>query len=134
MCELLRNRMRLLAAVTAGLVLTVGVRAEDQQPLERIAVIALTGKAGALDHLGADWKNSRLFVANQSNDTLEVVDVKNDKVLQQVSGQKQIHGIAYAADLDRIFAGNGEGVCNAIDGKLQPAQVDSGAEREQRAL
>jgi DNA-binding beta-propeller fold protein YncE len=95
----------------------LSVRAEDAQPLERIATIALKGKAGALDHLGADWKNSRLFVANQSNDTLDVVDVKNNMLVKQVSGQKQIHGIAYAADLDRIFVGNGEGVCNAIDGK-----------------
>jgi DNA-binding beta-propeller fold protein YncE len=117
MCELTRNGKVALAAVTVGLMLTVGVRAEEKQPLERIAVITLKGKAGALDHLGADWKYSRLFVANQSNDTLEVVDVKNDKLIKQVSGQKQIHGIAYAADLDRIFVGNGEGVCNALDGK-----------------
>jgi DNA-binding beta-propeller fold protein YncE len=117
MCELTRNGKVAFAAVTVGLMLTVKVRAEDKQPLERIAVIALKGKAGALDHLGADWKNSRLFVANQSNDTLEVVDAKNDKFLKQVSGQKQIHGIAYAADLDRIFVGNGEGVCNVLDGK-----------------
>jgi DNA-binding beta-propeller fold protein YncE len=86
-------------------------------PLERVATIPLKGKAGALDHLAIDSKNSRLFVANQSNDTLDVVDLKNNKLLKQVSGQKEIHGIAYAADLDRIFVGNGEGVCNAIDGK-----------------
>jgi DNA-binding beta-propeller fold protein YncE len=103
--------------VVACLLIPASVRAQDQQPLERIAVIALQGKAGALDHLAADWKNSRLFVANQSNDTLDVVDVRNDRLLKQVPGQKQIHGIAYAADLDRIFVGNGEGVCNALDGK-----------------
>jgi DNA-binding beta-propeller fold protein YncE len=117
MFELMRNGKVAIAAVTVGLMLTVSVRAEEKQPLARIAVIALKGKAGTLDHLSADWKNSRLFVANETNDTLEVVDVINDKLLKQVSAQKKIHGIAYAADLDRIFAGNGEGVCNAIDGK-----------------
>jgi YVTN family beta-propeller protein len=105
------------AVVMLGLMITLNARAEERPPLERIAAIGLKGKAGALDHLAADWKNSRLFVANQSNDSLDVVDVKNNKLLKQVSGQKQIHGIAYAADLDRIFVGNGEGVCNAIDGK-----------------
>jgi DNA-binding beta-propeller fold protein YncE len=97
--------------------MTLSVRAEEQQPLERVATIPLQGKAGALDHMAADWKGSRLFVSNQSNDTLDVVDVNDGKLVKQVLGQKQIHGIAYAADLDRIFVGNGEGVCNAIDGK-----------------
>jgi DNA-binding beta-propeller fold protein YncE len=103
--------------VAAGLLLAASVRAEDQQPLQRVATIELKGKAGSLDHLGADWENSRLFVANQNNDTLDIVDVKRNTLLKQVAGQKQIHGIAYASDLNRIFVGNGEGVCNAIDGK-----------------
>jgi DNA-binding beta-propeller fold protein YncE len=103
--------------VALGLMIALNVRAEDGQPLERVANIQLKGKAGALDHLAADWKNSRLFLANQSNDSLDVVDVKNNSLLKQVPGQKEIHGIAYAGDLDRIFVGNGEGVCNAIDGK-----------------
>jgi DNA-binding beta-propeller fold protein YncE len=58
-----------------------------------------------------------LFVANQSNDTLDVVDLKTNKLLKQVAGQKRIHGIAYAPELDRIFVGNGEGVCNVLDGR-----------------
>ncbi|HEV3445614.1 MAG TPA: hypothetical protein VG099_13285 [Gemmataceae bacterium] len=94
-----------------------GVRAEERPPLERIATIELKGKAGTLDRMGADWKNHRQFVANQSNNTLDVVDVKNNRLVKQVAGQKEIHGIAYAADLDRIFVGNGEGVCNALDGR-----------------
>ena len=106
--------MRLVSLAAALVCVSVAWAAE---PLERVATIQLKGKAGTLDHLGADWKNSRLFVANQTNDTLDVVDVKNNKLLKQVSGQKQIHGIAYAADLDRIFVGNGEGVCNVMDGK-----------------
>jgi DNA-binding beta-propeller fold protein YncE len=117
MYQLACSRAGGFAVVAASLLIAASVRAEDQQPLERIAIIASKGKAGTLDHLGADWKNSRLFVANEINDSLDVVDVKNNKLVQQVSGQKRIHGIAYAADLDRIFAGNGEGVCNAIDGK-----------------
>ena len=107
--------MRLVSLVAALACVSVAGAAE---PLERVATIQFKGKAGALDHLGADWKNSRLFVANQTNDTLDVVDVKNNKLLKQVAGQKQIHGIAYAPDLDRIFVGNGgDSVCNTIDGK-----------------
>jgi YVTN family beta-propeller protein len=88
-----------------------------REPVERVGTIELKGKAGTLDHLGADWKGSRLFVANQINDTLDVVDVKTNRLTNQVSGQKEIHGIAFAPDLNRIFVGNGDGVCNALDGR-----------------
>jgi DNA-binding beta-propeller fold protein YncE len=118
MCQPVRSGTRALAAAAVSLAITLGVRAEDRPPLERIATIELRGSAGTLDHLAADWKNSRLFVANQSNNTLDVVDVKSNKLVKQVAGQKQIHGIAYAPDLDRIFVGNGgDGVCNALDGR-----------------
>jgi DNA-binding beta-propeller fold protein YncE len=106
-----------LVTMITGLMLSASTLASDGPPLERIATIQLKGVPGTLDHLGADFDHSRLFVANQSNDTLDVVDTRSDKLVKQVAGQKQIHGIAYAADLDRIFVGNGDGVCNAIDGK-----------------
>jgi DNA-binding beta-propeller fold protein YncE len=64
-----------------------------------------------------DTKNGRLLVANQSNDTLDVVDLKSGKLVRAVPGQKQIHGVAYAPALERIFVGNGAGLCNALDGR-----------------
>ena len=106
-----------LVATISGLMLSASAPATDGPPLERIAIIPLKGVPGTLDHLGADFDHSRLFVANQSNDTLDVLDVNNNSLVKQVPGQKQIHGIAYAADLDRIFVGNGDGFCNALDGK-----------------
>src|SRR5262249_55236561 len=39
------------------------------------------------------------------------------KLLKQVAGQTGIQGVAYAADLDRVFVGlGGGGLCNAFDG------------------
>jgi DNA-binding beta-propeller fold protein YncE len=107
--------------LTAGLVLIVGVvpstGAQEREPLKRVGTIQLKGASGPLDHLLVDGKHARLFVANQSNDTLDVVDLKTNKLVKQIPDQKQIHGIAYAPDLDRIFVGNGGGVCNAFDGR-----------------
>jgi DNA-binding beta-propeller fold protein YncE len=110
-----------VGALAAGLVLIAGIRvgtgAEEGQVLERVAIIQWIGASGPLDHLLVDSKNSRLFVANQSNDTLDVVDLKGQKAVKKVAGQKKIHGIAYVSELDRIFVGNGEGVCNVLDGR-----------------
>ncbi len=78
----------------------------------------LVGKAGKLDHLVVDGKGGRLFQANKVNNTLDVVDLKTGKLLTQIKGQAGIQGLAYAADLDRLFAGLGTGgYCNIFDGK-----------------
>jgi DNA-binding beta-propeller fold protein YncE len=85
--------------------------------LDLVQTIVLKGKAGKLDHLGLDAKRDRLFLANTTNGTLDVVDLKAGKLLKQVSGQSGIQGVAYAADLDRVFVGLGSGnMCNVFDG------------------
>jgi DNA-binding beta-propeller fold protein YncE len=105
-------------AVFAGSVLAgFGFAAGERPPLERIATIDLKGNSGYLDHLLVDSKHARLFVANQTNNTLDVVDLKSNKLVKQVAGQKEIHGIAYLPDVNRIFVGNGGGVCNVLDGR-----------------
>jgi len=92
--------------------------AAAEPSLERIQTIDLVGKAGKLDHLIVDGKSGRLFQANKVNNTLDVVDLKTGKLLTQIKGQAGIQGLAYAADLDRLFAGLGTGgYCNIFDGK-----------------
>src|SRR5437868_650165 len=87
------------------------------EPLELVQTITLKGKAGKLDHLALDAKRDRLFLADTSNGTLDVVDLKAGKLLKQVAGQSGIQGVAYAADLDRVFVGLGTGgYCNVFDG------------------
>src|SRR5438105_5137599 len=86
--------------------------------LELVQTIELKGKAGGLDHLALDAKRERLFVANKANNTLDIVDLKGGKLHQQKANQTAIQGIAYAADLDRVFVGLGSnGLCNAFDGE-----------------
>ena len=86
--------------------------------LELVQTIQLKGKAGKLDHLALDAKRERLFLANTSNGTLDVVDLKAGKLLKQLTGQTGIQGVAYAADLDKVFVGLGSGgLCNVFDGE-----------------
>ena len=91
--------------------------ANAQSSLELIQTIALKGKAGKLDHLALDGKRGRLFLANTTNGTLDIVDLNAGKLLKQITGQPGIQGLAYAADLDRVFVGlGGGGLCNVFDG------------------
>lgn len=107
------NRCTILAATL--LVLAAG--AAVAAPLELVQTISLQGVAGKLDHLAVDARGQRLFVANKPNNTLDIVDLKAGKLIKQIVDQGKASGVAYAADLDRIFVGNGAGTCNAFDGK-----------------
>jgi DNA-binding beta-propeller fold protein YncE len=90
----------------------------DEPPLERVQTIALKGPVGGMDHLALDAKRGRLFVANTTNNSVDIVELKAGKLLKQIPGQGRSRGITYAPDLDRIFVGNGAGgVCNVFDGE-----------------
>jgi hypothetical protein len=101
----------------AALVLGGPAPAADNSSLELVQTIVLKGKAGKLDHLTLDTKRERLLLANMSNGTLDIVDLKAGSLLKQVPGQTGIQGVAYAPDLDRIFVGLGTGgLCNVFAG------------------
>ena len=96
--------------------LAFNVRAADPSVLAPVQTIDLKGKTGKLDHVAIDLKRGRLLVANKANNTLDVVDLKEGKLLQQVPGQAGVQGVAYVAEFDRIFVGLGvRGFCNVFD-------------------
>ena len=84
--------------------------------LVQTKTIPLKGVAGKLDHLAVDSKGERLFVANKTNSTLDIVDLKSGLLVKQISDQAKVSGVAYASDLNMIYVGNGSGTCNGFDG------------------
>ena len=85
--------------------------------LELVQTIVLKGKPGKLDHVILDAKGGRVFLANKVNNTVDVVDVKGEKLLKQLTGQAGAQGLAYAADLERLYVGLGTGgFCNIFNG------------------
>src|SRR5438270_13256050 len=106
------------ATLLAGLLLVVPTTAAEPATLKLVQTIPLKGAAGRLDHLALDARGNRLFIANLSNNSLDVVDLKAGKLVKQVPRQRKIQGVAYAPDVDRVFVGNGkDGVCNVFDGQ-----------------
>jgi DNA-binding beta-propeller fold protein YncE len=92
--------------------------AADPERLNLVQTVQLEGAAGRLDHFALDAEGGRLFVANLSNNSLDVIDLKAGKPVKQIPDQKKVQGIAYAPGVDRIFVGNGvDGVCRVFDGK-----------------
>jgi DNA-binding beta-propeller fold protein YncE len=113
----MRNQHAILALIALTMV-NPAPAAEPPSVLTPLPTIALKGKAGKLDHLAIDGKRQRLFLANTVNGTLDVIDLKANKMLRQIPGQPGIQGVAYAADIDRVFVGLGSGgLCNVFAGE-----------------
>jgi DNA-binding beta-propeller fold protein YncE len=116
--DLVRGLFALLGVVALGLAVIQPVRG-GPPTLDRVQKIPLSGRPEKkLDHLALDAKRDRLFVANMAGRTLDIIDLKQGKLLKSVPDQKGIQGVTYAPDLDRVFVGLGvDGYCNAFDGE-----------------
>ena len=97
----------LLPVTETSLLLLIGVAAvtaADPAAFQLVQTIELKGKPGKLDHLTLDAKHDRLLLANKVNNTLDVIDLKAGKLLKQIPNQSGVQGVAYAPDVDRVFA------------------------------
>ncbi len=110
------KRLALGMAVTpfAGIILLFNLLAAPslaaQAPvpafhLER--TISLTGVTGKFDHFAFDPAGDRLFAAATGNHSVEVIDLKNDKVEQSITGLDKPHGLAWAAAASSIYVADG---------------------------
>jgi DNA-binding beta-propeller fold protein YncE len=105
----------LIVVATLTVLLLPGPGPADELTL--VQTISLKGKAGGLDHVAIDAKRQRLFLANKANNTLDIIDLKAGKLLEQKANQTSIQGVVYAPEVDRIFVGLGtNGLCNAFSG------------------
>lgn len=78
--------------------------------------IPLTGVEGRIDHLAADVKGQRVFVAALGNGTVEVVDLAEGKRTGEIKGLKEPQGVAFAPSNGAVYvAGGGDGTVRSFD-------------------
>ena len=87
----------------------------QEQPLKLVKSIPLPNVDGRIDHMGFDLKGHRLFIAALVNNTLEVVDVNQNKKLQSIPGFSKPQGVYYVSKLKKVFVANGnDGTCKIL--------------------
>jgi YVTN family beta-propeller protein len=88
------------AAAQLGVAQTTGpLRLEKTIPLEDVQ--------GRIDHLSIDVKGRRLFVAALGNNTLEVIDLNQNKRIRTIPGLAEPQGVLYVPSAERVFVANG---------------------------
>ncbi|MFY9836755.1 MAG: hypothetical protein WAK55_09845 [Xanthobacteraceae bacterium] len=86
----------------------VGASAQSNDAALRIeAKIQLGDVRGRIDHMAVDIDRRRLFVAELGNNTIEIVDIGQGKVLQVISNQKEPQGVGYLQSADTLYVANG---------------------------
>jgi len=106
--------MKSLAVVFAAL-LSLRSFAFAGVTLER--VIPLPGVDGRIDHCTLDTARHHLFVAALGHNSVEVVDLLENKVIHSITGLAEPQGVLFLADANRLYVANGgDGTVRVFDG------------------
>jgi hypothetical protein len=109
---------KIVTAVTLCLLGCLAAQAQTVPPLELRRTIALPGVTGKFDHFAIDLTTDTLFAAAAGNHTVEVIDLRNGKVIQTLTGFGKPHGLAWVQKTHRLYV---------ADGKLAQLQVYEGS-------
>ncbi len=107
--------------------------AQQNAPLRLIETIPLPNVHGRIDHFDVDLKGRRLFMSALGNNTLEVFDLRSNKIIYTIRGLREPQGVTYVPKSNRIFVANGDdGTCRMFDGStykvLKTVQLSSDAD------
>ncbi len=75
--------------------------------LQLVRTIQLPNVSGRIDHMDIDVNGQRLFVAELENDSLDVLDLKEGKRINSISGLHEPQGVVFIPDVDKIMVANG---------------------------
>ena len=113
-----------------GLIMAIPATAQTPPaPLVLEAKIPLGAISGRIDHLAADLKRKRLFVAELGNNSLGVIDLANAKVLRTLTSLSEPQGVGYEPVTDTVYVANaGDGSVRILRGEdLSPlGRIDLG--------
>jgi DNA-binding beta-propeller fold protein YncE len=97
---------------------TTPAPATRTQPLQLIQRIPVPGVAGRIDHFTAYPKRRLLIFAGLGNNSVEIVNTFEAKVVHSIKGLNEPQGVLYVPEFDKIFVANaGTGKVNVYDGK-----------------
>lgn len=98
----------LFASTWLGALAFTGTSAAADQFLILERTIPLDNVAGRIDHMAIDLVHGRLFVAELGNDSVDVVDIENGKVVRRISDLKEPQGLAYLPGQDLVVVASVE--------------------------
>lgn len=111
---------------------TLQAQSQDHT-LQLISSIPLPNVLGRIDHMAFESKRQYVYIAALGNNTVEVVDIKNKKVVHSIKGLREPQGVAYIPETNSVFVSNGyNGECDFFDAdsftKIKSIKLSSDAD------
>jgi 4-phytase/acid phosphatase len=94
-------------ALATGLFSLTGQTQTPAPALQLSKTIVLPGVTGKFDHLAIDTADNLLFITAGTNHSVEVIDLKTDKVQQSITGLGKPHGLAWDAATGSLYVSDG---------------------------
>src|SRR6266852_5384758 len=118
---------RILSVVFAIFIsYSVVVAAQEKTPLKLVATIPLPGlKDGDFDHFAADVAGQRLFLTDEENDKLDVLDTKTNQRVHTMQDIKAPHAILFRADLKKLFVVEGDASAATVSSRSAKSRSPS---------
>lgn len=95
----------------------LALRSQQSAPLRLVQTVLLPGVHGRIDHFDVDLVHRRLFMSALGNNTLEVFDLRTNRLIHVVRGLHEPQGVTYAPESNRIYVAEGDdGTVRIFDG------------------
>lgn len=79
----------------------------QSKSMSLVTSVELPGVSGRIDHMAFDNLTQRVFVAALGNNTVEVVDLKNNKAIHSIANLNEPQGITFIPERKAILVANG---------------------------
>jgi YVTN family beta-propeller protein len=111
------NNVKIILLPAILFCFTSGCKAQSQtNSLQLIETISLQNVSGRIDHLSFNNEKNLVFVAALGNNTVEVVDLKNKKVIHSIKNLHEPQGVAFVSENNSLVVANGDnGECDIFN-------------------
>ena len=98
------KKTQVILSVLFFFVAALTAHAQEKPPLRLIHTTPLPGfEGGDFDHLTADVKHDRLYLAAEAHKTVEVFNLRTGEHLRSIKGFEEPHGICVVPDSNKLI-------------------------------
>jgi DNA-binding beta-propeller fold protein YncE len=100
---------RLFLMMIAVLALSLSADVQTTEPLVLVKTMDMPGVplGPYVDHFGVDVRGHRLFATPQAHKSVQVFDFDSGKLIRELTGFGNAHGVVYRGDLDQFYVADG---------------------------
>lgn len=102
-------KRKIFAIGTLAMLMPLLAFAQSKEPLKQVDTIPLPGlKDGDFDHFTPDVDGHRLFLTDEENNKVDILDTNGNKRVHTIDEAKAPHAILFRKDLKKLFVVEGD--------------------------